>query len=56
MKTKKQYKSPEIKLINLDSEISLQLFSSNTPTGEPLGPDWVIDANNDLPINFLDDY
>ena len=35
MKTIKKYFTPEIELIHLDREISLQLQSDNQPTGEP---------------------
>jgi hypothetical protein len=38
MKTKEKYKAPEIVLIALDNEISLQLNSDPTPLGEP---DWM---------------
>lgn len=41
---KKEYKSPEIELIKLDNEISLQLASDADPMGEP---DWVVSATKD---------
>jgi hypothetical protein len=37
MKTKRKYFKPEIELIRLDREISLQLASDANPEGEP---DW----------------
>ncbi len=40
MKTKRKYLKPEIELIRLDSEISLQLESDVNPDGEPSGPGW----------------
>jgi hypothetical protein len=40
MKTKRKYFKPEIELIRLDSEISLQLESDVNPDGEPTGPGW----------------
>jgi hypothetical protein len=38
MKTKEIYKAPEILLVVLDNEISLQLNSDPNPLGEP---DWM---------------
>jgi hypothetical protein len=41
MKTKRKYLNPEIEMIRLDSEISLQLQSEDAnPEGEPSGPGW----------------
>jgi len=40
MKATQQYKTPEIELIHLDSEISLQLQSADQPEGEPTGGEW----------------
>lgn len=38
MKTKQTYNTPEITLVALDSEISLQLNSDPNPLGDP---DWM---------------
>ncbi len=38
MKPKEKYKAPEIVLVALDNEISLQLNSDPNPLGEP---DWM---------------
>ncbi|MDX9747237.1 MAG: hypothetical protein RBT57_01920 [Paludibacter sp.] len=35
MKTKESYLAPDINLIRLDNDISLQLQSDNTPAEEP---------------------
>jgi hypothetical protein len=49
MKKKEIYNSPEIELIRLDNDISLQLASDADPMGEP---DWVVSASKD---NFTTD-
>ena len=41
MKTKQAYTTPEIILVALDSEISLQLNSDPNPLGEP---DWAVSS------------
>ena len=41
IKEKKNWISPQIKMIELDNEISLQLASNKQPTGEPDGEEWV---------------
>ena len=48
MKTKQVYITPEIELIRLDNEISLQLASDVDPMGEP---DWSSKADD----SFLND-
>lgn len=40
MKTRTKYIEPEIELIRLDREISLQLASDTDPYGEPNSPEW----------------
>lgn len=35
MKTKQPYKTPEISIVMLDCEISLQLYSDPNPLGDP---------------------
>ena len=40
IKDKKTYFPPQIELIRLDNEISLQLASDDKPMGEPGGDDW----------------
>lgn len=51
MKTKQQYIHPEIELIHLDNDISLQLESA-TPDYEPTDGDWarVPDFFNNDPL------
>lgn len=44
MKKKETYFSPEIELIRLDNDISLQLASDAEPLGEP---DWEASATKD---------
>ena len=44
MKKKENYYSPEIELIQLDNDISLQLASDADPMGEP---DWEMSATKD---------
>lgn len=45
MKKKETYYSPEIELIRLDNDISLQLASDPNPMGEP--DDWEVSATKD---------
>jgi hypothetical protein len=45
MKKKENYYSPEIELIRLDNDISLQLASDADPMGEPI--DWEVSATKD---------
>ena len=41
MKTTQKYCTPDIELIRLDREISLQLQSEDSnPLGDPTGPGW----------------
>jgi hypothetical protein len=55
MKTIKKYSAPEIELIRLDMQISLQLQSeSNDPMGEP-GTDDGWSAYNSMGINPAND-
>ncbi len=51
MKTTQLYISPEIELIHLDREISLQLESA-TPFGDPDGPGWSAKTfeNTNIPL------
>ena len=48
IKDKKTYFPPQIELIRLDNEISLQLASDTTPPVEPGGGDWDAKANSQI--------
>jgi hypothetical protein len=48
MKTKETYLTPDIELINLDNDISLQLDSDPNPQGEP---NWSYNQFNNNPMN-----
>ena len=48
LKNKKTYFPPQIELIRLDNEISLQLASDTTPPVEPGGGDWDAKANSQI--------
>lgn len=48
MKTKKLYLTPDIELIRLDNDISLQLASDVDPMGEP---DWSGNLLNAIPMD-----
>lgn len=54
MKTKQNYISPEIKLIELDNVISLQLESAVSPMDEP--KDWELSSSNSDPLNDLPEW
>ena len=45
---KKTYSAPQIEMIRLDNEISLQLASDDKPIGEPGGDEW---SKANSPIN-----
>ncbi len=45
---KKTYSVPQIEMIRLDNEISLQLASDTTPPVEPGGGDWDAKANSQI--------
>jgi len=54
MKTKQSYLAPDIELIRLDNDISLQLASDPDPMGEPgSGDGW--SAYNRMGINPAND-
>ncbi len=48
MKTKESYLAPDIALIRLDNDISLQLQSDNAPMGEP--GDWSYNPSINDPL------